>query len=123
MSRRRKCFVLVSAALLLAAFVPTWFKPVSPLRDAYNQIREGMNAVQVGELVERCRSKHRNPGLTVSQLSIRGATPDRMTYECADGETLTIRWEGPVLGLDRGGHVVGKEYHSAIEAKLRDWWD
>jgi hypothetical protein len=118
-SRRRKWFVLVLGLVALAAI---WLWPVSPLRNAYNQIREGMRDRQVGEVVERCGcSKYfKNPGL--HQL-------DMLTYQGADGETLTIRFnlEGQRSGMGAthftDGHVVGKEYHSAFEAKLRGLWE
>jgi hypothetical protein len=79
-------------------------------------------------------SKPRN-GLLVSLLSSTQvrietlATPHTLTYFGADGETLTVRWEGRFSRFNHGhglfaeGHVVGKEYHSHIEAKLRGLWN
>jgi hypothetical protein len=133
-SRRRRWFVLALATLVLVAFVPMWLRPVSPLRDAYNQIRKGMDFVQVTEVLERCGWNKRLYGEAFSIGNSTGAhietiaTPDTLTYEGADGETLTIRCEGRPLFMSAyryilDGHVVGKEYHSGIELKLRSLWD
>src|SRR5262249_11326264 len=134
MSRRRKWFLLILAVLVLAALAAMWLQPVSPLRTAYNQIRVGMNAAQVAEVLERCGwSRHRTPGpltdgggpLPLSSASIffqfvvsgvefnkAGERIDMLlTYQGDHGETLTIRWQGQSDGLIEG-HVAGKEYQS-----------
>jgi hypothetical protein len=136
-SRRRKSLVLALAVLVLAALVPMWFKPVSPLRNAYDQIHEGMNFVQVSEVLEQCGCSNPRSGLSVSleigstEAQIHILTmPTTLTYEGADGETLAVRCEGLLIGFEHGqrsfvenGNVVGKEYHSGIELKLRRLWE
>jgi hypothetical protein len=127
-----------------------WLQPVSPLRNAYNQIRVGMNVAQVAEVLKRCGwSKYDRPWLLYGRVADHPTDPtyslvgaikaagmervddmqlDTLMYQGASGETLTIRWEGPwdwdrVRDLTRRGHVVGKVYDSGIDKKLRDWWD
>jgi hypothetical protein len=135
-SRRRKWFVLILGLAVIAAI---WLWPVSPLRNAYNQIRVDMNAVQVAEVLERCGwSKYRAPGrftgrgdpvvhayLSLHYFSGAGIETesdyykDTLIYRGADGETLTIRWDLLIIG----GHVLGKEYDSGIWVKLRGLCD
>jgi hypothetical protein len=146
-SKRRKWLVLILAVLVLPALAAMQLRPVSPLRNAYNQIRRGMNAGQVAEVLERCGwNKYRPPwqlsgdwkpvgyvyfslfGLSGVEFNTRGARVDMLTYQAADGETLTIRWEVPADWEDAQlvipeGHVVGKEYQSGFEKKLRALWD
>src|SRR5262245_3622016 len=92
-SRRRKWFVLILGLAVIAAI---WLWPVSPLRKAYNQIREGMSVTQASEVVERCGcSKYLRSTPVLAQ-------PGTVTYLKLDGETLTIRfsykWENPRVG-------------------------
>jgi hypothetical protein len=107
-SRRRSRFVLILAVLGLVAFAAIWLQPVSPLRNAYNQIRVGMNGEQVGKVLEGRTSRIFGAFAAGGYIGL--------THQGADGETLTICW-------DAGGHIVGKEYHSGIEMKLRSLWD
>jgi hypothetical protein len=155
MSRRRKSVLLILVVLFLALLVAAWLQPVSPLRTAYDQIRVGMSAVQVAEVLERCGwRKYPKPvppellnlealegkvggtylslfGFGFSDTGIRavnGNYRDILTYQGADGDTLTMIWEGPVDGdlgppLFAEGHVIGKEYHSGAELNLRALWD
>jgi hypothetical protein len=129
-SRWRKWFLLILAILFLVLLVAAWLQPVSPLRNAYNQIRKGMSVVQVEEVLKRCGwSKYRNGGGPVgggdpTYFSLGAGIErvdfmpvDTLMYRDASGETLTIHWEGPwdwdqAQGLSLTGHVVGKEYHS-----------
>jgi hypothetical protein len=132
----------------MVALAAMWLQPVSPLHNAYNQIRVGMNAVQVEEVLERCGwGKYRKPAspglitggrdvakpyfslfaLSGTEILMLGVRMDTLTYQGADGETLTIFWAGKWSDWEHGqpldGHVAGKEYHSGIGLKLRDWWN
>jgi hypothetical protein len=90
-------------------------QPVSPIRNAFEQIRVGTNVVQVATVLERCGwNKYRKPGLWLTGGRVPAPADaycelclfsgqgietvshhDTLTYQGASGETLTIRWEGP----------------------------
>jgi hypothetical protein len=143
-SRQRKCFVPISAVLVLVAFGTMQFWPISPTRAVYDHIRVGMNVEQVAEVLEQCGwSQYRSPRLPwdwpLLIVAGRGIETELLIgprnyggtlhYEGPGGETLSIRWDEP-WEYDQlrntyvfPGHVVGKEYHSGIELKLRALWD
>jgi hypothetical protein len=116
--------VFLLGIILVAAM---WFRPGSPLHNAYDKIRVGMNVAHVEEVLKRYGlTKYSSYGGTYFSLEagierVPFIPADTLMYRDASGETLTIHWLGPwdwdqAQGLSLTGHVVGKEYHSG-------WWD
>jgi hypothetical protein len=82
-SKRRK-YLLIATVLVLVAYAAIWLQPVSPIRDAYNQIRVGMNVVQFTEVLERCGwGKYRPPTGSSSFCHLR---------------EYSLRWAGMLAG-------------------------
>ncbi len=105
---------------------------VSRLCHAYNQIRVGMSCDEVGQALERygwLRAR-KISGIEPFMSLVPGAGLETDEYEAVDGEKLTIEWKSapwtfsyPMQDMPYQRHVIGKEYHSGIEAKLRDLSD
>jgi hypothetical protein len=116
-SRRRKWFVLIPTVLVLVLFVAAWLQPVSPMRNAYDDIRIGMNGEEVAEVLDR--RLFLGAGADIGANI--GGSSRTLTFGGAGREALTIRWDWPHDGAE--ALVVGKEYHSAFEAKLLALWE
>jgi hypothetical protein len=116
-SRRRKWFVLISVVLVLVALGLVRLQPVSPLSKAFDQIRMGMTVEEVRDTLKRCGCGNYQRGIGIGTDIYAGAS----------GEELTVRWAMPLdwdhlQALMPPRHVVGKEYHSGIAIKLRDFF-